>query len=187
MNTNFWRGETVRLCAVEEADLETLSLLEEDTELDRYEDSIRFPSTKEQRLEFFKRMAARDGKNDGFFWLIRNLEGSHVGMIGTFDCDPRIGTLKYGLRVLRPHWGKGYARDAISTVLHYYFHELRYQKVTVTVYSFNERSKKLHEGLGFVLEGRLRRTVFTNGQHYDELYYGMTREEFDAQHLPVHL
>ena len=117
---------------------------EEDTELDRYEDSIRFPSTKEQGREFFKRMAARDGKGDQFFWIIKDLEDHYVGMIGTFDCDPRIGTFKYGLRVLRPHWGKGYARDAITTVLRYYFYELRYQKATVIIHSFNERSKRLH-------------------------------------------
>jgi len=63
----------------------------------------------------------------------------------------------------------------------YYFHELRYQKATVIVYAFNERSQRLHESLGFALEGRLRGTVYTNGQHYDELYFGLTREEFDER------
>lgn len=36
----------------------------------------------------------------------------------------------------------------------------------------------LHKKLGFVLEGRLRRMVFTGGHYYDELIYGMTQEEF---------
>lgn len=28
-------------------------------------------------------------------------------------------------------------------------------------------------------EGRLRRHIYTNGQYYDELIFGLTREEFD--------
>ncbi|HEX5943871.1 MAG TPA: GNAT family protein, partial [Anaerolineales bacterium] len=64
-------------------------------------------------------------------------------------------------------------------VLRYYFRELRYQKVTIMIYSFNERSIRLHEKLGFKLEGRLRRMVYTNGTFYDELFFGMIIEEFD--------
>jgi RimJ/RimL family protein N-acetyltransferase len=186
MSRNFWRGEGVQLCAVQEADLEVLLTPEEDTELDRYEDFICFPSTKEQGRAFFKAMAKRDGKDDTFFWLIKDLEGRHVGNIGTFDCDRRVDAFKYGLRILHPYWGRGYAREAIGLVLRYYFHELRYQKVTVIVYAFNERSQRLHEGLGFVLEGRLRRTVYTGGAHHDELYFGLTREEFDDLHPFTH-
>jgi len=64
--------------------------------------------------------------------------------------------------------------------MRYYFQELRYQKVTVHIYSFAEPSVKLHESLGFQLEGRIRRAVFTNGQYFDELIYGLTKEEFAA-------
>lgn len=181
MSPSFWRGEKIQIRAVEQEDLETLLSPEEDTELDRYEDFIRFPSTREEGRKFFEEVGRRDGKGDRFFWLIKDLEGHCVGSIGTFDCDPRVGTFKYGLRILRPHWAKGYAREAISIVLRYYFHELRYQKVTVIVYSFNHRSQRLHKGLGFTLEGRLRRVVYTNGTLYDELYFGLTREEFDER------
>ncbi len=58
--------------------------------------------------------------------------------------------------------------------------ELNYQKVSATVYSNNEASQRLHERLGFTLEGRIRRVVFTLGQHFDELHYGMTVEEYRA-------
>lgn len=181
MSRNFWHGDKVQLCAVETDNLEALTAPEEDTELDRYEDFIRFPSTKEQVRKFFEEMAKRDGKNDTFFWLIKDLEGFHVGNIGTFDCDSRVGAFKYGLRIFHPFWRRGYAREAVSIVLRYYFRELRYQKATAIVYAFNERSQRLHESLGFRLEGRLRCTVYTNGQFYDELYFGLTKEEFDER------
>lgn len=45
MSPDFWRGEKVRLCPVEPDDLEVLLSIEEDADLDRYEDVIRFPAT----------------------------------------------------------------------------------------------------------------------------------------------
>lgn len=63
-------------------------------------------------------------------------------------------------------------------MLRHFFDELRYQKVVISAHSDNEASMRLHERLGFQLEGRLRRMVYTQGRYYDELYYGMTVEEF---------
>jgi RimJ/RimL family protein N-acetyltransferase len=65
--------------------------------------------------------------------------------------------------------------------LKFYFDELRYQKVTVSVHGDNLPSIHLHESLGFRLEGRLRRMVFTEGAHDDELWFGMTCEEYREQ------
>jgi len=63
-------------------------------------------------------------------------------------------------------------------VLRYYFEELRYQKVTVSVYSFNEESIALHKRLGFKQEGCLRRMIYTRGQYFDRLLFGLTADEF---------
>jgi RimJ/RimL family protein N-acetyltransferase len=80
------------------------------------------------------------------------------------------------------YWRKGYATEAIQIVLRYFFDELRYQKVNVHIYDFNSGSIELHRRLGFQEEGRLRRMGYTQGQHYDWLLLGMTREEFAAVH-----
>jgi RimJ/RimL family protein N-acetyltransferase len=65
-------------------------------------------------------------------------------------------------------------------VLRYFFEELRYQKVTVHTQGNNTPSIRLHERLGFRLEGCLRRMAYTQGQFHDELVYGLTIEEFRA-------
>ncbi|MFN8441618.1 MAG: GNAT family N-acetyltransferase [Caldilineaceae bacterium] len=77
------------------------------------------------------------------------------------------------------YWRRGYATEAIKLVARFYFRELGYQKLTSLVYNFNERSLQMHEKFGFVFEGRLRRTAYTNGRHYDTIVFGMTSEEFD--------
>lgn len=47
------------------------------------------------------------------------------------------------------------------------------------VYSFNEASIRLHEKLGFQREGCLRRTIFTQGQYFDVIVFGLTVEEYE--------
>ena len=46
----------------------------------------------------------------------------------------------------------------------------------------NDSSRSLHEKLGFVREGAVRRAIFTDGRYLDELYYGMTVEEWQQRY-----
>ncbi len=181
MRINFWVGEKVRLRAVEPTDAGTFFkyLSDYDDESDRFCDEIHFPSSHAAMVERVENFSKSRPDNDEFMWIIENQQGITIGCINTFNCSKRAGTFKYGLGITREFWGNGYAKDAIKIILRYYFRELRYQKVTVYIYSFNERSVKLHENLGFKHEGRIRRAVYTNGNHYDEVIYGMTCEEFD--------
>jgi RimJ/RimL family protein N-acetyltransferase len=48
----------------------------------------------------------------------------------------------------------------------------------------NEASIRLHHALGFKDEGRRRDTIFYNGRYNDELLFGLTRDEFDANDAP---
>lgn len=100
---------------------------------------------------------------------------------------PINGTFKYALAIKRPFWRKGYGREAVTIFLRYFFRELRYQKCTALVYAFNERSIRFHEALGFKFEGRLRNMLYTNGEYFDELYFGLTRAEWDQLDPPLPL
>lgn len=97
----------------------------------------------------------------------------------------RSGTFMYGISILPSYRRKGYASEAIRLTLRYYFNERRYQKCTIEVFSYNPASMRLHESLGFTLEGRLRRMVFSGGEFHDALYYGITCEEFRANESSV--
>ena len=175
---NTWQGTRVRLRAVEPADAETHFLWNQDSEMPRGLDYVWPPASRESVRRWAERTATEPPKGDELNFEIEDLEGTVVGNLCTHHCDRRTGCLSYGVAIRREHQCKGYASEAIFLVLRYFFEELRYQKVTVQVYSFNTPSIRLHERLGFQLEGRLRRTVYTHGRHYDELVYGMTVEEF---------
>ncbi|MFZ6026209.1 MAG: GNAT family N-acetyltransferase [Chloroflexota bacterium] len=175
---NLWQGQRVRLRAFEPQDWVVFSQwdLDSDTARDCY--WVPFPKSQEAARKWAAERALAEPKSDAFDFVIENLAGELVGNINSLCCDGRNGTFQYGLAIRREHWRKGYAAEAICLLLRYYFQELRYQKVTVEVYAFNEASIKLHEKLGFVHEGRMRRMIFTHGQYHDVLMLGMTAEEF---------
>jgi RimJ/RimL family protein N-acetyltransferase len=179
-NHKLWQGERVRLRAVEPEDWEIFSAWDADSETARQCYAIPFPKSYEAVRKWALEQSLAVPESDVFRFVTEPLEGEFVGALNTHDCDPRNGTFSYGLAIRREQRRKGYASETIWLALRYFFRELRYQKVTVQIYTFNEASLKLHEKLGFVLEGRLRRMVFTNGQYHDEVIMGMTDEEFEA-------
>jgi RimJ/RimL family protein N-acetyltransferase len=182
---NLFQGRLVRLRAVESSDWETHYQWNFDSDAARLTDEVWFPSSREQVRAWAEAESRRGSHEDAFRFQIETLDGDLVGTINTHHCNPRCGTFMYGLAVLPQHQRKGYASEAIRLVLRYYFQERRYQKVNAEVYSFNEPSMRLHERLGFTLEGRLRRTIFTRGQYFDALSYGLTDDEFDPATLPA--
>lgn len=113
------------------------------------------------------------------FCLVEDRQNQVVGYINSFDCLCRNGTVKYAIVIKQPFCRKDYGREAVMMLLRYFFHELRYQKCTALVHRFSEPSIRFHEALEFRLEGRLRNMVYTNGAYFDEIYFSLTRAEWD--------
>jgi len=180
--TNYWEGKRIRLRAVDAADAEAHHRFNQ-TEDYGLLDQI-FPPGSLARVEEWATNQAKQGfEHNAYAFQMEVIEtGELAGGIATHDADPRVGTFSYGIGVMAEHRGRGYAREAICLVLRYYFQERRFQKANVRVYDINEPSRRLHESLGFQLEGRIRNSVFTAGQFSDLLWYGITADEFRTRH-----
>lgn len=182
---NFWQGKHVRLRGVEPSDATTFFEWNLDSEMARNLDFVWPPVSQAQVSTWVEEVSQKKMEDGMFTWVIEDASGTAVGSISTHHCNPRNGTFSYGVNVARQHQRQGYAAEAIALVLRYYFEELRYQKVTVQVNSFNEASAALHEKLGFLREGTLRRMVYSGGAYYDAHWYGMTKEEWEQSRLPL--
>jgi RimJ/RimL family protein N-acetyltransferase/ketosteroid isomerase-like protein len=175
---NFWQGKKVRLRSIEPSDAATFLHWNLDSERAQNLDFTWPPLSLAAVTSWAGEQSLHKLENDTFHWVIENIAGIAVGSISTHDCNRRAGTFSYGIDIAMEHRQQGYASEAITLVLKYYFEELRYQKVTVPVHSNNPASIQLHETLGFQQEGVLRRMGYSQGQHFDDLWYGMTAEEF---------
>ena len=180
MASNCFTGKKVKLRAQDRRDLEILKKLDENrnTESDRADDCIQLPRPAWKLEAGFQERLERESKPETYRFMIDTLDGVTVGSINAHDVDLRMGTFSYGLGVYEEFRRQGYASEAVILMMRYYFNELRMHKCNVQVWSFNEASIGLHEHLGFVHEGRVQDVYFTDGRYYDDILFGMTREEF---------
>jgi RimJ/RimL family protein N-acetyltransferase len=79
----------------------------------------------------------------------------------------------------KEYWGKGYGTEAISLLVDYGFNVLNLRRISSGTFSFNQRSIKMHQKLGFVQEGIRRQARFKNGQFHDDVIFGILREEWE--------
>lgn len=179
---SIWQGKKVKLRSFEPSDGDLFFEMISDTEIQRHVSDIRFPMSKKTADNVADDLS--EGKNcDEYFFIIEDMNENKVGIIDVHDFDKRVGSFSFG-ECIKPEYQKqGYAAEAIYLVLRYFFEELRCQKVTVQINSFNLNSIRLTERFGFIKEGCIRRTVFTKGRYYDELIYGMTVEEFFEKYV----
>lgn len=78
----------------------------------------------------------------------------------------------------KEYWGKGYGGEALKLLLDYAFYELNLHRVSLRVFSFNERAIHLYKKIGFELEGKSRQTLFRDGKWYDIIHMGILQEEY---------
>ena len=181
MTNNVWQGVLVRLRALQADDWEACHAFDTtDTEMARLSWRIHFPRTPEQAKRWAAQAEAASSMDDNVRLVVETLAGEVAGSINVHYADSRNGTFAYGLSLGAAHRRKGFATETIRLVLAHYFGELRYQKVNVNVYAFNEPSIRLHEKLSFQREGFLRRMIFSHGVYHDEILFGLTAEEFAA-------
>jgi RimJ/RimL family protein N-acetyltransferase len=139
---------------------------------------VELPTSVELQRQWLEKAAGF--KDDGILrFAMENLDGITIGWVTLHSRDPKNGTFSFGVAVYRDYRGHGSAVDAVRIVLRYGFWEQRYQKCNSVCLHSNPASIRMHQKLGFIEEGRLRRNVFQDGQYHDEVLFGMTREEFD--------
>ncbi|MFI6320075.1 GNAT family N-acetyltransferase [Nonomuraea sp. NPDC050556] len=181
--TSAWVGERVRLRGVEPGDWVAFAGFDEFSDDVRNSWFLPPPRSAEAAKRWAAELAVQDPGFDEFRLVIAVKEdGAAAGMINTQNIDTRSGTFSYGIGVGRPYQGKGLAREAVVLTLRYMFAERRFQKCDITVYGSNAASLALHERLGFVVEGRKRRSHYAAGRFEDVVLLGMTIEEFDQLH-----
>jgi RimJ/RimL family protein N-acetyltransferase len=75
-------------------------------------------------------------------------------------------------------WGKGYGAEALKLLLDFGFLEMNLHRISLSVFSFNSRAVKLYEKLGFQREGKLRESIFRDGQWHDILQMSILKNEY---------
>lgn len=138
-------------------------------------DRFPFPYREEDAREFLKRLPAEE---DGIALCI-DVNGEVAGGIGLQRKeDVHRFVAEFGYWLGEPFWGRGIVTEAIGAFVDFAFAKYPLHRLYAEVFSNNPASARVLEKNGFILEGRLKKHVFKNGELLDALVYAKTRESF---------
>lgn len=122
---------------------------------------------------------AESSRKEGFPFVIE-AEGRPIGRIGLnqFRTRDRICSLYLFVGDLKA-WGKGYAKDAVATLLRYAFERWDLHQVELWALAVNEPAIRVYEACGFVPDARLRARSFKDGAWMDRIVMSVRREELE--------
>lgn len=90
---------------------------------------------------------------------------------------PEANVYEWGFYI-SPDAPRGTGANMTKLALKKVFEDMRGKKLFAKVLAFNERSKSLHEKLGFAQEGVLREQHYLNGKYYDVYCFGMLKPQW---------
>jgi RimJ/RimL family protein N-acetyltransferase len=84
------------------------------------------------------------------------------------------------------YWGKGYALEAGSAIIDYFFHAFDLNRVVTYCDERNTRSWQLMERLGMRREGRHLEVRYVKNEWINEYTYAILRKEWLAKPKPIY-
>jgi RimJ/RimL family protein N-acetyltransferase len=177
----FWQTDKIRLRALNSDDAGSRFAHSLDSiSREEFNIGIELPTTVELQKAWLEKYDGCKQVDDKIIFAIETHEQQYVGLVTINDIDERHGKFGFSMIVDRPYRKRGYAEDAVRLILKYGFMERRFHKCNSSCASYNTASAQLHQKLGFVQEGRQRKEWFWNGEHHDELIFGLLLDEYLA-------
>ncbi|MES2045285.1 MAG: GNAT family N-acetyltransferase [Pseudomonadota bacterium] len=164
----------LRLRPLSVDDAEGMHVVYSDEEAMRWWSHPPYATLDETRAELARKTTAPDWRA----WAI-TLKGDDTAIGQLAAHEKRQGrVIEIGYSLARPHWGKGYAREAVSRLLDLLFREEDNRRVFADTDPDNVGSNRLLESLGFVREGVLRGEWETHLGVRDSFIWGLMAEEW---------
>ena len=101
-----------------------------------------------------------------------------IGDFGIHFIDEDGYHAEIGFTLNKNFQGKGFASEAVKTVLNYLFNELNKHRITGSVDPENVSSIKLLFGVGFTKEAHFRKSLLINNQWCDDVIFAMLKEDW---------
>ncbi len=179
MNANLFTGRLIRLAALDaEASAEWFARWDRDMEYIRLLDSDprHLWTAKQIKAEIEKEQS----EGQAIAFAIRTLDADRlIGFVALDGLNWAHGDSFIGIGIGdRAYWGKGYGTDAMRVLLRYAFTELNLHRLSLNVFSYNQRAIRSYEKAGFVVEGRQRQALRRDGQYHDLIFMGVLRDEW---------
>jgi len=169
------KGDRITLRSLKLSDAEDVVEYCNHKAIFRYTQNIPYPYKRKHAIEFITNSQKNLRKKIGYELGIE-LDGKIIGGMSLLRVDPIKAEIGYVLG--KKYWGKGYAIEAGKLIIDYGFKKLKLKRIWARVAHPNKASLKLLKKLGFKHEGVLRKNMFKNNRYYDEVRFGLLKEEY---------
>lgn len=129
--------------------------------------------TISQQMQWMEKI--KDEKNTRR-WMIC-FEGKAVGTVILSSVDLNNGVANVNIKILPDFQGMGIAKKALIMICDIAFDDIGLYCLTANVLSYNEKSKKLFQKVGFRIDGILRSRVVKQDNRYDLITLSLLRTE----------
>jgi len=178
-NNFYWQNELVRLRAMLESDWELHYHNRFDSSarlLLNYE--IELPPTTKESIDGTNKYTNFTQTHGRIMFIIETLDGTAVGSVNLNSINERNGTFSIGMVIYCEYRGKGYGTAAMKIILDYAFNQRRLNKYYGSTIQDNIASQTMLQKLGCKKEGVRKEMIYANGKYYDEILFGLTKNEY---------
>ncbi|MFE0375332.1 GNAT family N-acetyltransferase [Streptomyces inhibens] len=159
-------GELVLLRPVTVNDLPALMPMFRDAEVTRLTGSHDDGEPDEGQLRaWYSTRADQDDRLD--LAVVEKATGNVVGEAVLNEWDADNEGCGFRISFVPGAQGRGLGTEATRLIIGYGFEKLALHRISLEVYAFNPRARRVYEKVGFVLEGVLRDALLWEGERVD--------------------
>ncbi|QMU79176.1 GNAT family N-acetyltransferase [Streptacidiphilus sp. PB12-B1b] len=174
-------GESVTLRCVTEADLPAVRGIWEDQECLRLTGSHpRGVASEEQLRAWYVTRVGQDDRLD--LAVVDNASSGAVGEAVLNQWDAANQSCNFRISLAPGSHGRGLGTEATRLICGYGFEKLGLHRISLEVYAFNPRARRVYEKAGFVAEGVLRDALLWDGAWVDATVMSILAGEWERHH-----
>lgn len=173
-------GDTIIMRPVEEADIPTIAKLANNAKIAN-NTFVPHPYSKDNAAEFVNNV--RDSWENGTACVFAICDKDTNQFMGAMGIHPEEAhnRAEVGYWLGEPHWGKGYATQALRLIVQFGFEQLGLNRIQAGHFTHNPASGRVMEKVGMQYEGTLRQALRHPKGYRDECRYAILREDYNAQ------
>jgi ribosomal-protein-alanine N-acetyltransferase len=143
------------------------------------------PPTTVEGFERFIMWAQRErlAGNYACFAIVPEGMTTAIGIFQVRSLEPGFGTAEWGFAMGSPFWGTGIFAEGARLVLDFAFDVIGAQRLEARAAVANGRGNGALRKIGAVQEGLLRRSFLRNGQHHDQVLWGILADDWRLQRV----
>jgi [ribosomal protein S5]-alanine N-acetyltransferase len=152
------------------------------------EEVSRFISPPPTTVEGFQRFIAwthreRSAGNYACFAIVPQGMETAIGIFQVRSLDPNFNTAEWGFAMGSQYWGSGIFAEGARLMLDFAFDVIGAQRLEARAAVANGRGNGALRKIGAVQEGLLRRSFLRNGQHHDQVLWGILADDWRLQRV----